>query len=1031
MTEPTDRQETLQIDEELSLVDQILDEALQAVRCGENLVLEKYYQRYPDVAAELRLLLPALLMMESPKSSQVNSVFQIHQNEMAPTKLLPSRMCAPPVLTDYAIVSEIGRGAMGIVYEAIQLPLKRRVALKVLFQSAQPNENDYRRFLREAEIAARLHHTNIVPVFEFGESDGCYYYAMQLIEGHNLLQLIEAAGSTGNDQHGKPTVNSLMSCEETQTHGLGQHAEEPSQAAKPRREIDASNMIGSPEACAKVALQVAEGLYFAHQRKILHRDIKPSNIIIDCENRAWIADFGLAKADDDTVLTDANDVVGTIRYLAPERFEGECDQRSDIFALGATLYECLHGKPFWSSASRAQLVQQIISHKHGRDSKRPYNCPKDVRRIVEKATDHDPSQRYQTAGELADDLRRFLDGRPVLARQASLLRKVYLLAKRNPVTLSLVTLLCLLATVATIVTASLSLRANHLSTESLKNFENARRNLGFLLETVDKVCLSLGQDQRLNRPEFQELRQQLLQMVIDFNHRFEEVPEVAAEMQLLSAKAQIRLGSMTSGDDTLAESASYLESARSILTEMHQNTPKRDGLSLELARCLRELSSVEWRMGIRESALERNTQAIQLCEQLRLVEAFEGEAEIELARNRLALGGFLSDAGSKEEAEGHFLRAIESLETLKVSPPNSHSHTVELGHANRQLGQYYLANLRQWKLAESPLNKAAELYQLAENHEPGNPDLVANRAKVLFCQAKLSYIGEKRVDAVDKLDQARVLLASLVQTHNQVADYRAQYANTLQRLAEYRIHLDRRHPAIFAYLDNAAGEYTWLIAYDPNNIAYKKGLISTLTGQAELLSLQSQWQQASHCLDTAMSLVSELEFLENSDKFVHELKYFVLGRQAELLANLNRFEESLTVWDQAIDVASDSFRDIYRIQRLRTVVLSGDFVKAISELELLLANVTRDTKGQQHYLGESARVFAIAHRQAFQTSKSEGMTELAEEYAQKTIEIMRELLAIGKLNPDFTESNEDYFSLRSRPDFQEILQAARHQSEVR
>jgi len=149
------------------------------------------------------------------------------------------------------------------------------------------------------------------------------------------------------------------------------------------------------------------------------------------------------------------------------------------------------------------------------------------------------------------------------------------------------------------------------------------------------------------------------------------------------------------------------------------------------------------------------------------------------------------------------------------------------------------------------------------------------------------------------------------------------------------------------------------------------------------------------------------------------------------LANLNRFEESLTVWDQAIDVASDSFRDIYRIQRLRTVVLSGDFVKAISELELLLANVTRDTKGQQHYLGESARVFAIAHRQAFQTSKSEGMTELAEEYAQKTIEIMRELLAIGKLNPDFTESNEDYFSLRSRPDFQEILQAARHQSEVR
>jgi serine/threonine protein kinase len=1030
MTQPNDRQQTVQIDQESPLVDQVLDEVLQSVRGGQELILETYYQRYPDLADELRLLLPAMVLMECPKSPLKDSVSQRQPGELSPLRLIEPRMGTPPVLTDYAVVSEIGRGAMGVVYEAIQLPLKRRVALKVLFHAVQTDEKFYPRFLREAEIAARLHHTNIVPVFEFGESEGCYYYAMQLIEGYNLLQWIEAANDKHIDQRDKPTLNSLRSLDDTFTQSGGSSIEVGPVQSGSKEVLNLLTIICLPETCAKIVYQVADGLYFAHQRGILHRDIKPSNIIIDREQRAWIADFGLAKADDDTVLTDANDVVGTVRYLAPERFQGRCDARSDIYALGVTLYEVLHRRPFWPASDRAQLVQQIVNGHHAAVSKRPYDCPRDLRQIVEKATQSEPAQRYQTAGEMAEDLRRFLDGRPVLARQPSMLRRSYLWARRNKVVSSLLGLLLLLGSVSAIVTGSLSYRAETLRVESLKNFENAKRNLGFLLETVDKVCMSLSQDQRLNRPEFQELRHQLLQMVIDFNHEFDGVPEIAIETRYLSAKAHVRLGSLTSGNDTLAESAEYLESARAILTELHQTVPNRDEFSLELARCLREMASVEWKMGIRESALERNELAIRLCDQLRDSEGLGNEASIELARNQLALGGFLSEAGSTDAAEGHFLAAIEVLAAMDRSHANHHSYSVELGNAFLQLGNHYLTGLKHWRKAGEPLEKAAELYQAANVQEPGNPDLAAAQARVLFFQAKHAFIANNRADAVEKIDSACNLLSDLVRTHGHVATYRALNANSLQRLAEYRISLDRENPEIFRHLEKAVAEYKWLIVYDPNNISYKKGLISTLTNQAEFLTKQGRWQPASSCLDSAMSIVDELEFLEGMDQFVRELKHFILCRQAELSANLDRFEESLARWDLAISLASNAFRDINRIQRLRTVVLSGDSTGGVAELERLLAAVDDQTKGRQHYWGSAARVFALAHQRVVQSPNSGNLEELAEGYARRALQMMAGLLDMEMFNLEFTESSPDYNSLRQRADFKAILEEARRKSSI-
>lgn len=1022
MAKQTDHEQLLQIDETSRRVDRILDDVLNAARRGQPLVLDEYYLRYPELAEELRELLPTMLLMECPQTPLTarKSAFG--------NGLLSVARVAPPVLNDFAIVSEIGRGAMGVVYEAIQLALKRRVALKVLYPTVRPNEKYLRRFLREAEIAARLHNTNIVPVYEAGESEGCFYYAMQLIEGSNLQRLIETSGSGFDDQHSRPTIQSLMSHAETMPQSDRGQSRDEFQGGVSAGTTLSTGLIHSTEACAKIILQVADGLHYAHQRGILHRDIKPSNIIIDPENRAWIADFGLAMADDDTALTDTGDVVGTIRYLSPERFQGQCDHRSDVYALGVTLYEALHCRPFWSAAGRAQLVQQILSGRYSSSGSRPYNCPGDLRRIVEKATQQEPTQRYQTADQLAEDLRRFLDGRPILARQLSVFRRGYLWARRNPVVSSLTILLLLLATGSAIVTGSLTYRASSLRAESLRNFQEAKRNLGFLLETVDKVCLCLGQDQRLNRPEFQDLRHQLLRMVIEFNHQFDGVPEIEMEMRFLTAQANVRLGSLTSGDDTLTESAGYLDTARTVLVKLHESAPTRVDIGLELARCLREFAMVEWKMGLRESAFERNVLAIELSQSFKGAEELEGEIQVELARTRLVMGDFLTDFGSRDEAEGYYLQAIDSLERLNARYPHDRNNLTELGQAHARLGHCYLANLRFWRKAETPLGRAAELYELAEALQPGNPDLAAKRAQVLKQQAKFLFVGGQRVDAVNQLELARPLLADLVQKHTSVAQYRSQYAFHLKQMVVYRSTLDRKDPEITSCIQTAVKEFTWLIAHDPLNLSYKVGLIEIQMSHAEQLSFQDQWQPALDALGMAMSMLDELRFVESMDKLIRDHRYYILCKRAELQANLDRFDESLTDWDQAIMLATGGFRGVHQIQRLRTVVLSGDLTRGIAELDMLLEKLSETTNGRQHFLSEAARVLAISHRLLTQRASSDEDLELAEEYAKRATEMLRELVEINMFNLNFTESTKDYSSLRSRTDFQEIVQAARQKS---
>jgi serine/threonine protein kinase len=454
---------------------QIADEFVEAFRQGQCPSVEEFARRYPGHADEIREILPALVLMEKAKASE------------APGQQHPAKAAAAAAplsqLGDYQILREVGRGGMGVVYEAQQLSLGRHVAIKVLPSHALLDPRQLGRFRREARAAARLHHTNIVPVFGVGEQGGLHYYVMQFIHGlaldlvlDELRRLRQPRGKqapTRGDAPSRPTnvtrevsavavAGGLLTGEFRQPESAGTlttptgdpaagadlGASSSVRAASAsatirlpgQKEPSALSASGSQywQSVAWVGIQVADALAHAASRGVLHRDIKPSNLLLDDTGNVWVTDFGLAKAaSDGDNLTHTGDIVGTLRYMAPERFNGRGDVRSDIYSLGLTLYELLALRPAFGEADRNKLVKQVMHDEPVRPRKLNPGVPRDLETVMLKAIARDPEHRYQMPAEMAADLKRFVEDRPVRARRASGAEKLWRWCRRNPLPASL------------------------------------------------------------------------------------------------------------------------------------------------------------------------------------------------------------------------------------------------------------------------------------------------------------------------------------------------------------------------------------------------------------------------------------------------------------------------------------------------------------------------------------------------------------------------------------------------------------------
>ena len=471
------------------IVVELAEEFLERYRKGERPPLREYIQRHPELASEIKEVFPAMAMMEN--IAVADESLEERRQESARGQRKPELK----QLGDYRIIREVGRGGMGVVYEAEQVSLGRYVALKVLPHKALANEKTKRRFAREAKAAAKLHHSNIVPVFGVGEHDGLPYYAMQFIQGlsvdlvlEELKRLKDRGGDMGQVaslQMSGPTPNtphrelsaadiarSLLTGEfqpaaapsaagEETSEGVSDGADagtsssanrvQPASSASlatssgsialPGQSVTTRVPLGKRKtywySVAQTGAQVADALEYAHKQGIIHRDIKPSNLLLDTSGTIWVMDFGLAKTDEQG-LTHAGDVVGTLRYMPPEAFDGKADGRGDIYSLGLTLYELLAFRPAFDEKDRNRLIKKLTTEEPVRLNRLNRDVPRDLVTIVHKAIARDPAHRYRTPAEMAEDLKRFMEDRPVHARRVSDSERLWRWCRRNPLTASLV-----------------------------------------------------------------------------------------------------------------------------------------------------------------------------------------------------------------------------------------------------------------------------------------------------------------------------------------------------------------------------------------------------------------------------------------------------------------------------------------------------------------------------------------------------------------------------------------------------------------
>lgn len=714
-------------DDTREMIEILAEEYVELLRQGERPDIEEFAAQHPNLADRIRSLFPTLQLLEGVKpASDSHTSCSEHSDSHA---RFDTGLKKNTVIGEYRIVGEIGRGGMGIVYEAIQEPLGRRVAVKLLNAPMLSSESAVLRFKREAQAAANLHHTNIVPVFDIGEQQGRHYYVMQYIEGTGLDRLISVMSGvckkTQRSQRKSPapdTAATAIDSAEPVADGMSDDSEAVGERTiavsdetierpyapedKPSSVADAqpaascetgsetvvlsrsadvsSDGSGSPVGAsdsaspcrsffqllqqldskldgrgkslrnatfeerrkyyrmvAHIALQAANAIDYAHRQGTLHRDIKPGNLILDEQGNVWVLDFGLAKLDGEDDLTKSGDIIGTLRYLAPEQLEGKADAQSDICSLGLTMYELLTLQPAYTGRTYHQLLKEI-SH----ESPEPLRnidraIPRDLETIVMKAVARNPKDRYATSCEFADDLQRFLEDRPIEARRSTPLERAVRWCRRNPAIASLGS-----AAILLLLTLAAVMSGAYYHTSKALEGESQQHQLA--IEATERANANL----ELAMEAFGDLFSELSGSPVSTNTGAEQFG-----METLSPSAVIE-----------PDDAELLQRLAEFYEQFIERNSGDSLLYLQTARAYRQLGEIHQRQGNRETAREYFGQAISAYEPALTQTETPTLIRLEMAyaHNRLA-----HEHGPKPETYEEALVHLEQARRLLTAPDNS------------------------------------------------------------------------------------------------------------------------------------------------------------------------------------------------------------------------------------------------------------------------------------------------------------------------------------------------------------------------
>jgi serine/threonine protein kinase len=858
----------------------VLEEYLARLEQGAPPSPEELVHQHPELADRLQEFLASLEFLH-------RAALNLHSGDQA-----DGAVPAIPELGelgDFRIAREIGRGGMGVVYEAEQISLGRRVALKVLPFAGALDPKQLQRFKNEAQSAAHLHHQNIVPVHAVGCERGVHYYAMQYIEGQTVAALIrELRQLRGLDAADKP--------QSAQPAGI-QQPEVTTQAVamlSTERSFKSREFV---RAVANLGVQAAEALEHAHELGVIHRDIKPANLIVEWRAGSvnlpnlWITDFGLAQCQGQTELTLSGDFVGTLRYMSPEQATGKrglLDYHTDIYSLGVTLYELLTLEPACNGRDRQEMLRHIEWEEPCPPRSLNPAIPMDLETIILKAIAKVPSERYATAKALADDLRRFLEDKPILAKRPTLVQRMRKWSRRHQAVAATIAV----ATVLLLGLAVLGLAFNNWQVrreQERTRAENGRVQASYRMarQAMEDMAKSLAEDERLASGPLEPLRRKALEIEASFYQNFVELRGDEPAFRAERGRAYRQLASVNSRFGRDSEANEAYRQAVDAFTQLAAEQPIIASHRQDLALC-----QLNWSAHLRDREPARSEEHAGAARALYADLAAEYPKEpayrLGLARCFNNLGNVYLATNRPGAAEQAFLDALALGDALVRQAPENPAYLADLAKHHSGLGILY-ASTGRLAAAEPSFEQARALHkQLAAIMVPGHQlELAGSNVQL----GRVYQFAGRLKEAEDAFLDAVKLRKEIAGKHPMVVQYQSDLADSYGNLGYLYMNSNRRQEAARQYED-AAATYQRLIEEDPKVTAHAVQLggiqnnLGTLARDKGGPAVALAWHER--------ALVTLEKALSREPAHMHAKDYLCRTYQAmgETLADLRRGDDA-------------------------------------------------------------------------------------------------------------------------------------------
>jgi serine/threonine protein kinase len=832
-------------------------------------------------------------------------------------------------LGDFRIHRAIGRGGMGIVYEAEQVSLGRRVALKVLPFASTLDAKQLQRFKNEAQAAAALHHTNIVPVYATGCERGVHFYAMQFIEGCTLAAAIEqlrkqaqrgqaAKGMQITPWSEGPQVQAVdrsPSDASLATASSRPYSGEASNPTTPQLGFSTDASTKSPaffRAAANVGIQAAQGLEHAHQLGVVHRDIKPANLLLDGRGNLWITDFGLAQVRSNASLTLTGDLLGTVRYMSPEQTLAKrvlLDHRTDVYSLGVTLYELLTLEAAFTGRNRHEVVHQIAFEEPRRPRLTNKAVPAELEMIVMKAMEKIPAERYATAQEMADDLQRFLKDEPIRAKRPGLVLRARKWTRRHSAISWSALLLVFLAMAAV---AMFSWREKHWADRrladkgqeqqktqaALDQAEKARRRARLAL---DELCSEevLG-DWLGRRTQLTGTQRDFLERALESYEKFtEEIGDSPEQRQALAgAYYHVAVIRTRLGQETEAEVA--YRRAIDLLDRLVREFPDVGAYAQDLARYHNDLAICQGAMGQTEEAIQSLENS--RVQQAALVRAHPGAAQFarDLARTYVKLGVQQARRGDTQAAVASEKAAIELLGELVRDQPKRPGYRFDLSTAYQNLG-VDLARLNRTDEALASYQIALNLQSALGHEDLRNRDLQVEMARTYFSLGELQRRMGRSDAALESQEKSRAMRAALAREYPSFPAYTEVLAQSHNNLGILLGELGRLDEALQSY-EAALAIDAALVRDHPDVPRFAEGLGGVYCNLAALVRRTKGPEAALKVFDEA---ISTLQAALKKEPSLYLAKEFLRNSHMERLTTLQQLGRGAEVIEEREHLVAD------------------------------------------------------------------------------------------------------------------------------